>query len=106
VNVSSGLRPGLVGSMTSGVDGASEGGRLSTSSLPTTLALYSAALGRELSSRNGGGGWAVEPAEVDGTWVIKVTCEGDEPRAVPETWQGHRVVLEPASASPPAEEGR
>ena len=37
-------RPYFVGSQTSGVDGGSEGGRLSTTRLPATLVLYSVPL--------------------------------------------------------------
>jgi hypothetical protein len=87
--------------MTSGVDGASEGGRLSTSRLPSVLVLYSVPLIRELKIRGATASLNAEPALVDGGWVIKVIYDGDQPQDVPETWQGHRVVLE---AAPPKEE--
>jgi hypothetical protein len=87
--------------MTSGVDGASEGGRLSTSRLPSVLVLYSVPLIRELKNRGATASLNAEPALVDGRWVIKVIYDGERPQDVPEPWQGHRVVLEPA---PPKEE--
>lgn len=98
-------QPYFVGSMTSGVDGASEGGRLSTIRLPTTLMLYSVPLLQELKRRGYAGTLTAEPGLLDGCWVIKLIYDGDPPGEVPGTWQGHRVVLEQA-APPAAEEGK
>ena len=88
-----GRRPSFVASRTSGVDGASEGGRLSTGDLPATLVLYGVPLIQSLRSSGYRGKLGVEPALVDGTWVLKLTYEGARP-PVPERWHGHRVVLE------------
>jgi hypothetical protein len=90
-------QPSFVGSMTSGVDGASEGGRLSTFRLPSVLVLYSVPLLAELKRRGHQGKLTAEPAQVDGRWVIRLVYEGEPPRDVPEVWNGHRVVVEPAS---------
>jgi hypothetical protein len=88
-------RPYFVGSRTSGVDGSSEGGRLSTTRLPSTLVLYSVPLLQSIRRSGYPGKVNAEPALVDGSWVLKVTYEGDQPPPeVPERWHGHRVVLE------------
>jgi hypothetical protein len=92
--------PRFVGSRTSGVDGSSEGGRLSTVRLPAVLVLYSVPLLQSLRRRGYKGKLSAEPALVDGTWVLKVTYDGDEPPEVPERWHGHKVVVEKA---PPAD---
>jgi hypothetical protein len=88
--------PRFVGSRTSGVDGSSEGGRLSTVRLPSVLVLYSVPLLGSLKRRGYKGKLTAEPALVDGTWVLKVTYDGDEPPGVPERWHGHLVVTEKA----------
>ena len=88
-------RPYFVGSRTSGVDGSSEGGRLSTMRLPSTLVLYSVPLLQAIRRSGYPGKVNAEPALVDGQWVLKVTYEGGErPTEVPERWHGHRVVVE------------
>ncbi len=87
-------RPYFVGSRTSGVDGSSEGGRLSTMRLPSTLVLYSVPLLDSIRRSGYRGKINAEPALVGGAWVLKVTYEGDSPPEVPERWHGHRVVLE------------
>jgi hypothetical protein len=88
-------RPYFVGSQTSGVDGSSEGGRLSTMRLPSTLVLYSVPLLQNIRGSGYRGKVNAEPALVDGQWVLKVTYEGDEPPpGVPDRWHGHRVVVE------------
>ena len=89
-------QPSFVGSRTSGVDGSSEGGRLSTIRLPQILVLYSVPLLQSLRAAGYKGKLDAEPALVDGVWVLKLTYEGDEPPAVPERWHGHRVVVEKA----------
>jgi hypothetical protein len=87
-------RPYFVGSRTSGVDGSSEGGRLSTVRLPSTLVLYSVPLLQSVRRSGYAGKVNAEPAQIDGEWVLKVTYEGDEPPDVPKRWHGHRVVVE------------
>ena len=87
-------RPYFVGSRTSGVDGSSEGGRLSTMRLPYTLVLYSVPLLRSIRRSGYRGKVNAEPALVEGAWVLKVTYEGEGPPPVPERWHGHRVVVE------------
>ncbi|HEY4028303.1 MAG TPA: hypothetical protein VGO86_17890 [Candidatus Dormibacteraeota bacterium] len=87
-------RPYFVGSLTSGVDGSSEGGRLSTMRLPSALVLYSVPLLQAIRRSGYRGKVNAEPALVDGVWVLKVTYEGDRPPEVPERWHGHRVILE------------
>jgi len=83
-----------VGSLTSGVDGSSEGGRLSTIRLPSTLVLYSVPLLQAIGRSGYAGKVNAEPALVDGTWVLKVVYEGSEAPELPERWHGHRVVVE------------
>jgi hypothetical protein len=87
-------RPYFVGSLTSGVDGSSEGGRLSTVRLPSTLVLYSVPLLQTIRRSGYPGKVNAEPALVDGSWVLKVTYEGDQAPRVQERWHGHRVVVE------------
>jgi hypothetical protein len=87
-------RPYFVGSRTSGVDGSSEGGRLSTIRLPSTLVLYGVPLLQAVRRTGYKGRLNVEPALVDGVWALRLEYEGERPQAVPERWHGHRVVLE------------
>jgi hypothetical protein len=87
-------RPYFVGSLTSGVDGSSEGGRLSTMRLPSTLVLYSVPLLQAIRRSGYTGKVNAEPAQVDGVWVLKVTYQGDRPPEVRARWHGHRVVVE------------
>jgi hypothetical protein len=87
-------QPYFVGSRTSGVDGSSEGGRLSTLRLPSTLVLYSVPLLQSIRRSGYAGKVNAEPALVNGAWALKVTYEGEEPPDVPERWHGHRVVVE------------
>jgi len=87
-------RPYYVGSQTSGVDGSSEGGRLSTIQLPSTLVLYAVPLLQAVRRAGYRGKVNAEPALADGTWVLKVSYDGEEPPDVPERWHGHRVLLE------------
>lgn len=94
-------QPVLVASQTSGVDGSSEGGRISTTRLPQTLVLYSVPLIDEVKRRGYRGKLASEPALVDGIWVIKLIYDGERPGDVPDRWHGHRVVLEAAPPPPP-----
>lgn len=96
--------PDTVGSSTSGVDGASEGGRQSTIRLPSSLVLYSIPLLDRLKSDGYSGKLTVEPALDPDGWVIRLVYEGDPPASVPARWHGHRVVLEAAPPPPPPEE--
>lgn len=93
--------PALVASQTSGVDGSSEGGRLSTMRLPYTLVLYGVALIDEVKRHGYKGRLAAEPALADGYWVLKLVYDGEPPKDVPAHWMGHRVVVEKAPAPPP-----
>jgi hypothetical protein len=95
--------PDTVGSFTSGVDGASEGGRQSTTRLPSTLVLYAVPLLNQLKREGYRGKLAAEPALEPEGWVIKLIYDGDAPAGVPERWHGHRVVVEPAPPPPPQE---
>ena len=93
-------------SRTSGVDGSSEGGRISTVRLPQVLVLYAVPLIAEVKRRGYRGKLAAEPARVDGTWVMKLVYDGDQPAEVPERWHGHQVVLEKAPPPPPPPDKR
>ena len=93
--------PALVASQTSGVDGSSEGGRLSTMRLAYTLVLYGVALIDEVKRHGYKGRLAAEPALADGYWVLKLVYDGEPPKDVPAHWMGHRVVVEKAPAPPP-----
>ena len=86
-------RPSFVGSLTSGVDGSSEGGRLSTLSLPSALVLYSVPLLEAIRRSGYNGKVDAAPALVDGRWVLEVTYEGEAPPPVPARWHGRRVVV-------------
>ncbi len=88
-----------LGSRTSGVDGSSEGGRLNTIRLPSALVLYSVPLIDELKRSGYAGRVTAEPALLDGGWVLRLTYDGDKPKAIPPRWHGHRVVSE--KAKPP-----
>ncbi|HEY8641911.1 MAG TPA: hypothetical protein VIO84_04010 [Candidatus Dormibacteraeota bacterium] len=94
-------QPALVASQTSGVDGSSEGGRLSTMRLPYTLVLYAVPLIDELKHRGYKGKLTAEPALVDGSWVLKLIYDGDTPKDVPRLWHGHHVLVEKAPPPPP-----
>jgi len=83
-----------LGSRTSGVDGSSEGGRISTTRLSQTLVLYGIPLVAELRRTGYRGKADVEPALVDGGWCLRLRCEGDRPKNVPRVWHGHRVIVE------------
>jgi hypothetical protein len=98
-------RPYFVGSLTSAVDGSSEGGRLSTNRLPSTLVLYSVPLLQSIRRSGYRGKVNAEPALVGGNWVLKLTYEGEQPPDVPERWHGHRVVLEAPAPPPSANNG-
>ncbi len=89
-----------LGSRTSGVDGSSEGGRINTANLPGALVLYGVALLQALQRQNPKTKLSVAPAQVDGVWCLELTFEGEEPKAVPERWHGHSVVLR--KIQPPA----
>ena len=89
--------PIFVASLTSGVDGSSEGGRLSTSRMPSALALYALTLADEVRRRHGAGA-EVAPRFREGRWELLVRYQGERPEPLPETWCGHRVVLEEAQA--------
>lgn len=98
--------PDTVGSFTSGVDGASEGGRQSTLRLPSTLVLYAVPLLDMLKREGYKGKLAAEPALEPEGWVIKLVYDGDPPATVPERWHGHRVVVVEAAPPPAPQEKR
>lgn len=83
-----------LGSRTSGVDGSSEGGRISTLRLGQSLVLYGIPLIAEVRRSGYAGKLDVEPALLDGTWCLRLRCEGDRPKNVPRIWHGHRVIVE------------
>jgi len=90
-----------LGSRTSGVDGSSEGGRINTNSLPGALVIYGVALLQSLQRKNPKTRLTAEPVQVDGSWTLELTYQGDEPAGVPQLWHGHPVVLKQAQPPPP-----
>lgn len=94
-------QPNVPSSRTSGHDGSSEGGRISSTRLPQTLVLYSVPLIGEVRRRGYRGRLSSEPAQIDGRWVMRLLYEGDTaPEGVPGRWHGHAVVVEPARTAP------
>jgi hypothetical protein len=91
-----------LGSLTSGVDGSSEGGRINTINLPGALVLYGVALLQRLQRVNPKTKPSVAPVQVDGIWCLELSYEGEEPKGVPEQWHGHRVVLKKLEPRPPS----
>ena len=89
-----------LGSRTSGVDGSSEGGRINTVNLPGALVLYGVGLVHALQPGNPKTRFSVLPVQVDGIWSLELTYQAEEPKAVPERWRGHRVVLKKAEPPP------
>ena len=89
-------------SMTSRVDGSSEGGRINTELLANTLALYATALVDELKARGYTGKVSVRADFRDGIPVLVATFADDPPKLVPKLWHGRRVIVEkePAAAKP------
>jgi len=83
-----------LGSRTSGVDGSSEGGRISTMRLGQALVLYAIPLIAEVRRAGYKGKVEAEPVAVDGMWCLRLRCEGDRPKNVPRVWHGHRVIVE------------
>ncbi|MDQ6773666.1 MAG: hypothetical protein M3024_11870 [Candidatus Dormibacteraeota bacterium] len=90
-------RPEYVGSATSGVDGASEGGRVSSSRQPLTLMIYAVPLLKELHEAGYSGKLDATPGLVNGSWVLQVRYAGEVAPEVPATWMGHRVIAVPAA---------
>ena len=91
-----------LGSRTSGVDGSSEGGRINTINLSGALVIYGVGLLQELRPANPKSKLSVEPIQVDGIWCLELSYQGDQPKAVPERWHGHRVVLKQVVPPPPS----
>ena len=89
------------GSLTSGVDGSSEGGRINTISIPGALVIYGVALLQSLQMKNPTAKLGVAPQQVDGSWLLELTYQGDEPAGVPQRWHGHRVILKKVEPPPP-----
>lgn len=88
------------GSLTSGVDGSSEGGRINTINLPGALVIYGVALLGSLQGKNPKTKLSVAPVQVDGVWCLELSYLGDEPAGVPERWHGHRVILKKLEPPP------
>jgi hypothetical protein len=86
----------VLGSRTSGVDGSSEGGRISTTRLNQTLVLYGIPLLAELRRAGYRGKADIEPSLQDGVWCLRLRCEGERPKRVPSVWHGHHVIVEMA----------
>ena len=84
----------VLGSRTSGVDGSSEGGRISSMRLSQALVLYGIPLVADLRRAGYRGKVDLEPAVVDGVWCLRLRCEGDRPKKVPRLWHGRRVIVE------------
>lgn len=84
--------PVHLGSRTSGVDGASEGGRVDTIELPGVLVLYGVSLADRLRGAGYGGELTIRPEKVQGIWSLEVLYGGGDPPSLPATWHGHRVV--------------
>jgi hypothetical protein len=91
-----------LGSRTSGVDGSSEGGRINTINLPGALVLYGVPLLQSVQRKNPKTKLSVAPVQVEGTWCLELSYQGDEPTGVPERWHGHRVVLRKLEPPPSA----
>lgn len=91
-----------LGSRTSGVDGSSEGGRINTINLPGALVLYGVALLQSLQRANPKTKLSVAPGLEDGIWRLQLSYEGEEPRGVPEVWNGHRVLVTKVEPPPPS----
>ncbi len=90
-----------LGSLTSGVDGSSEGGRINTINVPGALVIYGVALLQTMQKQNPKTKFTVAPAQVDGVWCLQLTYEGEEPRSAPDDWLGHRVILTKVEPPPP-----
>jgi hypothetical protein len=89
-------------SRTSGVDGSSEGGRINTELLATTLALYATALVDELKGRGYLGKVSVRADRRNGIPVLVATFPDDPPGFMPRLWHGRRVLTEKEPAPPKA----
>ena len=89
-----------LGSRTSGVDGSSEGGRINTINLPGALVLYSVPLLQAVQRKNPKTKFSVAPVQVEGSWCLELTYQGDEPSDRPDHWHGHRVILKKAESPP------
>jgi hypothetical protein len=91
-----------LGSRTSGVDGSSEGGRTNTINLPGSLVLYGVGLLQALQRANPKTKLSVAAVQQDGIWCLQLSYDGDEPKGVPELWNGHRVLLKKIEPPPPS----
>ncbi|MFZ0216420.1 MAG: hypothetical protein WAM30_10845 [Candidatus Dormiibacterota bacterium] len=95
--------PDTIGSLTSGMDGGSEGGRQSTGRLPTTLVLYAVPLIAQLRRQGYRGKLQARASAEPEGWVIKLIYDGEgPPDKVPQRWHGRQVVVE--QAPPPPEQ--
>jgi hypothetical protein len=90
-----------LGSSTSGVDGSSEGGRINTINIPGALVIYGVALVQSLQRHSPKTRLGVAPVQVDGTWCLELSYQGDEPSGAPAQWHGHKVLLKKIEPPPP-----
>ena len=90
-----------LGSVTSGVDGSSEGGRINTINIPGAIVIYGVALLQRLQRANPTTKLGIAPVQEDGIWCLELSYQGDEP-AVPDTWHGQRVILRKIEPPPPS----
>jgi hypothetical protein len=81
----------LKGSWTTGVDGASEGGRIDSYQLDSALALYGVALASVLKDRGVPAAVVTPVASGGGVYFDVTVALGAE--LVPDTWYGRRVVV-------------
>lgn len=86
--------PSNLGSATSGVDGSSEGGRISTERLPITLVVYGVSLLQHLRKAGIPPPASLEPVQADGISCLRLTYEGKAPKGIPQRWHGHRVLVQ------------
>jgi len=91
-----------LGSVTSGVDGSSEGGRVNTINIPGAIVIYGVALLQRLQRANPKTKLSIAPVQQGGIWGLELSYQGEEPAAVPDTWHGHRVILRKVEPPPPS----
>ncbi|MGH7876303.1 MAG: hypothetical protein ACRENM_01375 [Candidatus Dormibacteraceae bacterium] len=91
-------QPNFVGSMFSGVDGSSEGGRLTTSRFNSTMTLFAVSLADAIRRGGQAGKVQVTPELTPNGWILSVAYDGTKPKQVPNLWCGRPVRLEKMKA--------
>lgn len=81
------------GSITSGVDGSSEGGRINSIQAGYLLELYGVSLVNVLHDSGEHGQMKIEPIQVDGIWCLELTVGPGFKSPVPTRWHGRRVII-------------